>query len=68
MAYDNNETLKMKNKYAQDNCLGGSFVWAVDMEDPKQPLLPQGSGTKQTVSLAFLGAFSLCSFFLLSIV
>ncbi|RJE25923.1 chitinase [Aspergillus sclerotialis] len=71
VAYDNNETLQMKTKYAGENCLGGSFVWAIDMEDAKNPdewLVPEASGTKQTVSLAFLGAFSLCSYLLLSIV
>lgn len=71
VAYDNNETLQMKTKFAAENCLGGSFVWAIDMEDAKNPeekLVVEASGTKHPVSLAFLGVFSLCGYFLLSIV
>ncbi|RMJ22361.1 chitinase [Aspergillus sp. HF37] len=39
-AYDNNETLQMKTAFARDNCLGGSFVWAVDMQNPENELAP----------------------------
>lgn len=30
----------MKTDYARDNCLGGSFVWAVDMENPNDRMMP----------------------------
>lgn len=30
----------MKTAFARDNCLGGSFVWAVDMQNPKNELAP----------------------------
>jgi hypothetical protein len=30
----------MKTAFARDNCLGGSFVWAVDMQNPDNELAP----------------------------
>lgn len=30
----------MKTAFARDNCLGGSFVWAVDMQNPENELAP----------------------------
>jgi len=33
VAYDDVETLKMKLKFANKRCLGGTMVWAVDLDD-----------------------------------
>lgn len=65
MAYDNNETLQLKTDYARENCLGGSLVWSVDMENPKEKMDPKISGScpKSVVPWAVLGLSFLCSFF-----
>lgn len=38
----------MKTDYARDNCLGGSFVWAVDMENPNDRMMPVEVKTTST--------------------
>ncbi|KAI9927901.1 hypothetical protein MW887_002753 [Aspergillus wentii] len=35
VSYDDDETFKLKRDFAKSKCLGGSFVWAVDMEPKK---------------------------------
>lgn len=40
VSYDDEETLKMKREYANSLCLGGTMVWALDLDKPnKQNLL-----------------------------
>lgn len=59
----------MKTKFARDNCLGGSFVWAVDMENPKRELNPKinGSGPSHLFSQGLLVGSFLCICFLFSV-
>ncbi|KAG4273145.1 chitinase [Fusarium proliferatum] len=33
VSWDDAETLKMKLDYANENCLGGTMVWAIDLDD-----------------------------------
>ncbi|KAM0350176.1 hypothetical protein ACHAPU_003341 [Fusarium lateritium] len=33
VSWDDAETLKMKVDYADENCLGGTMVWAIDLDD-----------------------------------
>lgn len=63
MAYDNNKTLHMKTDFARKNCLGGSFVWAIDMENPQEKLTIS-EGPKQLPSqLVLVGALFSAFFF-----
>lgn len=66
MAYDDNTTLNMKVDYAQDQCLGGTFVWALDMEDAqKKKASSMASGNYPSRPLIQVSlAVSFCIFFL----
>ena len=33
MSYDNAETMQAKMTYADEHCLGGTMVWAMDLDD-----------------------------------
>ncbi|ELR02726.1 hypothetical protein VC83_00837 [Pseudogymnoascus destructans] len=33
VSYDDGETMKMKIKYANSRCLGGTMAWAIDLDD-----------------------------------
>ncbi|KAI6822858.1 hypothetical protein KC332_g10628 [Hortaea werneckii] len=35
-SYDDEETLKMKREYANSLCLGGTMVWALDLDKPNK--------------------------------
>lgn len=35
VSYDDEETLTMKKNFANQLCLGGTMVWALDLHDPK---------------------------------
>lgn len=66
IAYDDNTTLEMKVDYAQDQCLGGTFVWALDMEDSKEKKassMASGNYPSQLLTQVSL-AISFCIFFL----
>ena len=63
MAYDNNKTLHMKTDFARKNCLGGSFAWAIDMENPQEKLTISESGPKQLPSLFVLAGALFSAFF-----
>ena len=30
MRYDENDTIALKTQWANDNCLGGTFIWSFD--------------------------------------
>ncbi|KAF2994459.1 hypothetical protein E8E14_002478 [Neopestalotiopsis sp. 37M] len=34
VSYDDDETLALKKDYANSHCLGGTMVWALDLDDP----------------------------------
>jgi len=34
VSYDDDETLALKKSYANQHCLGGTMVWALDLADP----------------------------------
>ena len=35
VSYDDDETIAVKENYANQNCMGGTMVWALDLADPK---------------------------------
>lgn len=64
VSYDNDKTLQMKTDYARDNCLGGSFVWAIDMENPKEKMDPKiSAGSPNQLSWRLFTGSLLCVVF-----
>lgn len=39
VSYDDLETYALKLEYANQLCLGGTFVWALDLDDPTNTTL-----------------------------
>ena len=39
VSYDDVETLEMKKRFANGRCLGGTMIWAVDLDEPGLPTL-----------------------------
>ncbi|KAK7017177.1 hypothetical protein R3P38DRAFT_2784858 [Favolaschia claudopus] len=40
VSYDDAETFGMKMNYANEHCIGGSMIWAVDQDDQKFTVIP----------------------------
>ncbi|TEA17437.1 Acidic mammalian chitinase [Colletotrichum sidae] len=49
VSYDDGETLALKTQFANNRCLGGKMIWAVDLDEPGSPtlqaLVSGGSGS-----------------------
>lgn len=48
VSYDDTETLAMKLKYANGLCLGGTFAWALDLDDPSNTTAINSIGESST--------------------
>ena len=47
MSYDDPETLLIKRAFANNRCLGGFMIWALDQDDRSGTLLQAVAGTSQ---------------------
>lgn len=55
VSYDDSETFALKLEYANKLCLGGTFVWALDLDSPSNntstdDLLAASSGSRISIS------------------
>lgn len=39
VSWDDGETLALKTKFANDRCLGGKMIWALDLDEKGSPTL-----------------------------
>jgi GH18 family chitinase len=39
VSYDDADTLAVKKRFANNRCLGGTMIWAVDLDEPGSPTL-----------------------------
>lgn len=39
VSYDDGETLEIKKQFANNRCLGGTMIWALDLDEPGSPTL-----------------------------